>query len=117
MLTTRAPGYLMRVEPGELDLQRFERLVEEGETCASAAGRGGVGAASRGAGALARPGPRRVRVRGFAQAAIGRLEEIRLAALELRIDADLALGRHHELVGELEALVAEHPLRERLRRS
>src|SRR3972149_1292733 len=52
----------------------------------------------------------------FAQAAIARLEEIRLAAVELRIDADLALGRHDELVGELEALVAEHPLRERLRR-
>ena len=51
----------------------------------------------------------------FAQAAIARLEEIRLAAVELRIDADLALGRHDELVGELEALVAEHPLRERLR--
>ena len=51
----------------------------------------------------------------FAQAAIARLEEIRLAALELRIDADLALGRHDELVGELETLVAEHPLRERLR--
>ena len=51
----------------------------------------------------------------FAQTAIARLEEIRLAALELRIDADLALGRHDELVGELEALVAEHPLRERLR--
>jgi DNA-binding SARP family transcriptional activator len=52
----------------------------------------------------------------FAQAAIARLEEIRLAAVELRIDADLALGRHDELVVELEALVAEHPLRERLRR-
>jgi hypothetical protein len=52
----------------------------------------------------------------FAQAAIARLEEIRLAAVELRIDADLALGRHRELVGELEALVAEHPLREDLRR-
>ena len=52
----------------------------------------------------------------FAQSAIARLEEIRLAAVELRIDADLALGRHDELVGELEALVAEHPLRERLRR-
>ncbi len=51
----------------------------------------------------------------FAQAAIARLEEIRLAAVELRIDADLALGRHDELVGELEALVADQPLRERLR--
>ncbi len=52
----------------------------------------------------------------FAQAEIGRLEELRLALLEDRIDADLACGRHAELVGELEALVAEHPLRERLRR-
>ena len=52
----------------------------------------------------------------FAQTAIARLEEIRLAAVELRIDADLVLGRHDGLAGELEALVAEHPLRERLRR-
>ena len=51
----------------------------------------------------------------FAQAEIARLEELRLAALEQRIDADLATGRHAEIVGELEALVAEHPLRERLR--
>ena len=51
----------------------------------------------------------------FAQEEIGRLEELRLAALEERIDADLALGRHGELVAELEALVARHPLRERLR--
>ena len=48
---------------------------------------------------------------------IARLEEIRLSALELRIDADLAIGRHDELVGELEALVAAHPLREGLRTS
>ena len=51
----------------------------------------------------------------FAQAEIARLEELRLAALEQRIDADLADGRHAALVGELERLVAEHPLRERLR--
>ena len=51
----------------------------------------------------------------FAQAEIGRLEELRLAALEERIEADLEPGRHAELVGELEALVGEHPLRERLR--
>ena len=53
----------------------------------------------------------------FAQAAIARLEEIRVAAVELRIDTDLVLGRHHELVGELEALVAEQPLREGLRKN
>ena len=51
----------------------------------------------------------------FAQAAIGRLEELWLAATELRVEADLALGRHSELVGELESLVLENPFRERLR--
>ena len=51
----------------------------------------------------------------FAQSEIARLEEARLAALEDRIDADLAAGEHARLVGELEALVREHPLRERLR--
>src|SRR5260370_1045213 len=51
----------------------------------------------------------------FAQAAIGRLEDLRLLAIEKRIDAELALGRHTELVGELQALAREHPLRERAR--
>ena len=53
-------------------------------------------------------------MRSVAQAPIARLEELRLAALEQRIEAELATGRHAELVGELEARVAEHPLRERL---
>src|SRR5918996_1245465 len=51
----------------------------------------------------------------FAQPATGRLEELRLSIIEDRVDAELALNRHSELVGELEALVAEHPLRERIR--
>src|SRR5262249_44507491 len=51
----------------------------------------------------------------FAKEEIARLEQLRLVALEERIDADLALGRHGDLVAELEALVARHPLRERLR--
>src|SRR5439155_7440362 len=51
----------------------------------------------------------------FAQAEIARLTELRMAALEERIEADLALGQHDILVGELEALIAENPLRERLR--
>ena len=116
VLTTRPPGYVVRVEPDALDLHRFERLVEEGRSLLA-----------RG---LAADGSERLRealslwrgpaladfaYESFAQAAIARLEEIRLAAVELRIDADLALGHHDELVGELEELVAEHPLRERLR--
>jgi len=116
VLTTRSPGYVVRVDPDELDLHRFERLVEE---AGSLLARGLAADASqrlrdalslwRGS-ALADFG-----YESFAQAAIARLEEIRLAAVELRLGADLALGRHDELVGELEALVAEHPLRERLR--
>ena len=51
----------------------------------------------------------------FAQPEIARLEELRMAVLEQRIDADLAVGRHAELVGELEALIVRNPLRERLR--
>jgi DNA-binding SARP family transcriptional activator len=117
-LTTRSPGYVIRVEPDELDLHRFERLVHEGR---GLLGRGLAADASerlRDALSLWRgPALADFLYESFAQAAIARLEEIRLAAVELRIDADLALGRHHELVGELEALVAGHPLRERLRRN
>jgi DNA-binding SARP family transcriptional activator len=117
VLTTRSPGYVIRVEPDELDLHRFERLVDEGRSLLA---RGLAAEASerlRDALALWRsPALADFTYERFAQAAIARLEEIRLAAVELRIDADLALGRHHELVWELEALVAEHPLREDLRR-
>jgi DNA-binding SARP family transcriptional activator len=118
VLTTRSPGYLVRVEPDELDLQRFERLVDEGR---SLLGEGFASDASerlREALSLWRGVPLAdFTYESFAQTAIARLEEIRLSAIELRIDADLALGRHHDLVGELEGLVAEHPLREGLRAS
>jgi DNA-binding SARP family transcriptional activator len=115
-LTTRSPGYVMRIEPDALDLHRFERLVDEGRGLRA---RGLAAEASerlREALSLWRgPALADFAYEDFAQAAIARLEEIRLAAVELRIDADLALGRHDELVGELEAFVAEHPLRERVR--
>ncbi len=116
VLTTRSPGYVIRVEPDQLDLARFERLVDEGRSLRA---RGLTAEASerlRDALSLWRgPALTDFAYESFAQAAIPRLGEIRLAAVELRIDADLALGRHDELVGELEALVTEHPLRERLR--
>ena len=116
VLTTRSPGYVIRVEPDELDLHRFERLVDEARGLLA---RGlGSDASERLRDALALwrgPALADFVYESFAQPAIARLEEIRLATVELRVDADLALGRHDELVGELEALVAEHPLREHLR--
>ncbi len=115
LLVTRAPGYALELEPEQLDLRRFERLLGEGRA-ELAAGRAESAATTlrealalwRGA-ALAD-----FAYEPFAQAAVVRLEELRLAALEERIDADLALGRHAALVGELEALAVEHPLRERV---
>ena len=116
VLTTRAPGYVIRVEPDELDLHRFERLVDEGRSLLARALAADAAERLRDALSVWRgPALADFIYEDFAQAAISRLEEIRLAAVELRVDADLALGRHDELVGELEALVAEHPLRERLR--
>jgi DNA-binding SARP family transcriptional activator len=101
-LQTKAPGYLLRLEPDELDLARFERMQSEGEL--------------REALALWRGSPLAEFAEWrFAQAEIARLEELRLGCLEELIEHDLASGRHDELVGELEARVQEHPMRERLR--
>jgi YVTN family beta-propeller protein len=100
-LLTRDPGYILRVEKDELDAQRFEQLAQEG----------------RGEEALALwRGPALLNLRDerFADDARRRLEEQRLAVLEDRIERDLAAGRHPELVAELEQLVDENPLRERL---
>jgi DNA-binding SARP family transcriptional activator len=116
VLTTRSPGYVVRVEPDELDLHRFERLVDEGRGLLARSLVADASERLREALSLWRgPALADFAYESFAQVAIARLEEIRLAAVELRIDADLARGRHDELVGELEALVAEQPLRERLR--
>ncbi len=116
VLATRSPGYVIRVERDDLDLHRFEQLVDEARELES---RGLAAEASERlheALSLWRGSPLAdFAYEPFAQTAIARLEEIRSAALELRIDADLALGRHDALVGELKELVAEQPLRERLR--
>jgi predicted ATPase/DNA-binding SARP family transcriptional activator len=101
-IVTRPPGYLVAVEDGELDVERFERLVGDGR--------------AREALALWRgPALADVAYEPFAQAEAARLEERRLGALEARIDADLDGGDHAALAPELEALVAAHPHRERLR--
>ena len=116
VLETRAPGYVLRVQPDDLDLHRFERLVDEGRGLLGGGRTAEASARLRDALSLWRgPALADFAYENFAQAAIARLEEVRLAAVELRVDADLALGRHDELIAELEALVAEHPLREHLR--
>jgi DNA-binding SARP family transcriptional activator len=111
-IVTRDPGYLIRIKPDELDLLRFEALVADAQDAPPERG----AQLLRDALGLWRGAPLAdLADASFAQAEIRRLEELRLGALEQRIEADLAVGGHAELVGELEALVAEQPLRERLR--
>ncbi|HEY6583928.1 MAG TPA: AfsR/SARP family transcriptional regulator [Gaiellaceae bacterium] len=113
---TRAPGYSVRVEAGELDLERFERLVAEGRELLERGEAEPAADRLREALALWRGPPfAEFRAEPFAEAAGARLEEARLAATELRVDADLALGRETQLVPELEELVAAEPYRERVR--
>jgi YVTN family beta-propeller protein len=116
VLLTRGHGYLLRVAPGELDIDRFRDLVEQGRA-ALAAGDAKQAANALCAGLELWRGPPLAdfAYEPFAQATIAQAEELRLAAIEDRVDADLALGRHRELVGELQALVEQHPLRERVR--
>ena len=116
LLHTAAGGYELRVEPDAIDLHRFERLVEEGHRALAAGEPNRAAELLRFAQALWRgPALSDFTYETFAQPAIARLEELRVAALESRIDADLALGRHVDLVAELQSLLLEHPLREGLR--
>jgi predicted ATPase/DNA-binding SARP family transcriptional activator len=116
MLETAPPGYRLTVDTDAIDLFEFVRLSEEGRTALSTGDAARAADTLRNALALWRGAPLAdLPWEPFAQAEIVRLEELRLTAQEDRIDADLALGRHGQLVGELEGLVAEHPLRERLR--
>ncbi|MGZ6563240.1 MAG: BTAD domain-containing putative transcriptional regulator [Solirubrobacteraceae bacterium] len=116
ILITRPHGYELHVEPGELDLHRFDRLLQEGRDALEAAQPADAAAKLREALSLWRgPALADFTYEPFARPEIARLEEIRLVALEDRIEADLALGRHANLIGELEAQVTKHPLRERLR--
>ena len=102
-LETRPPGYLLRVEPEELDVARFQALREQGRPEeALALWRG--------------PPLAEFAQLRFAQPELARLEELHIACREERAEHELARGRHTELAPELEALVKQHPLRERLRR-
>ena len=116
LLLTRSNGYVLRVGRDDLDVQRFERGLAEGER-ALAAGEARRASDKLGdALGLWRGAPLSdFAYEPFAQQEIARLEELRAVALEERIEAQLALGRHAQVVGDLEALVREHPLRERIR--
>ena len=112
VVETRRPGYALRVDPERIDAVRAERLA----AAAAAAEPERRAALLREALALWRgPALADLELEAFAAAEARRLEERRSSLLEDRIEADLALGRHAEVTGELEALVARHPLRERLR--
>src|SRR5262245_59049804 len=114
-LVTRPAGYGLFVRPDQVDADRFEQLLELGREAL------GLGEAERAARLLAEAlslwrgsvlddlGPPE-----FANTEAARLEELRLVALDHRIDADLALGRHHAVTAELERLVVAHPFREKL---
>jgi len=116
VLLTRGRGYLLEVGPGELDLERFGELAERGRDALAAGRPGPAATVLREALAIWRGPPLAdFAYEPFAQAVIAQLEELHLAAVEDRVEADLALGRARELVGELRDLVTRHPLRERLR--
>jgi len=112
-IETRPPGYLLRASAPEIDLARFTQLAQEGRAESDPARRARLLQNAlglwRGPGLIEFSEP-------FAGPAAHRLAELRLMVLEQRIDAELELGRHEGLVGELEQLVAEEPLRERTRR-
>jgi YVTN family beta-propeller protein len=116
LVTHPRGGYQLSLNGDELDAARFETLSSDGRD-ALAGGDADRGARLlRDALALWRgPAFGELAYEAALQADVARLEELRLVAVEDRIDADLALGRHAKLVAELEALVVQHPLRERLR--
>src|SRR5215211_5496847 len=115
-LVTRDPGYLLQIDPERLDLHRFQRLDHEGRQALAAGDPARAADLLRQALALWR-GPALADVAASADISWPELvgvEELQVASTEARIEAELALGRHHELVAELEALVRVYPLREHL---
>ena len=114
-LATTGGGYLLRVGAGELDLLEFRELARSGGQALAEGDPAGAAGLLRRALALWRgPALGGLSLSPIGQAEVTALEEGRMAALEQRMEADLRLGRHAAVIGELRALVAEHPLREQL---
>jgi DNA-binding SARP family transcriptional activator len=112
-VVTGATGYLLRVDPGECDAERFEDLTERGRAALDGGDPRRAADLLTAALALWNGPPFSDVAQGpFLQAYAMRLEERHLHALELRIGAGLCLGRHRELVGELKELACVHPLHE-----
>jgi predicted ATPase/DNA-binding SARP family transcriptional activator len=115
VLLTRRPGYLLAIDQVEFDAACFERMVEQGRAHLAERAPGQAGERLREALALWRgPAYGELAAESYVQAEAARLDELRMVAVEARVEADLALGRHAELCGELEAFVTKHPYRERL---
>jgi DNA-binding SARP family transcriptional activator len=115
VLTTCPAGYTLRVAPGTVDVDRFERLLDHGLTVLAQGSSAAAAESAHDALALWRGKPFvEFTYDTFAQPEIARLEERKMVALDLRVEAQLALGRHASVLPDLEALVREHPLRERL---
>ena len=110
LLETTPAGHRLAIDPGAVDVFEFERLTQAGRSALTIGDAAGAAETLRRALDLWRGSPT-----DLPQLEVLRLEELRLTALEDRTDAELALGRHVQLVGELERLVAEQPLRERVR--
>ena len=116
LVVTRERGYELRLDPERLDSNRFERLVAAGRSELGAGRPERAASAFERALSLWRGAPLAdLAYEPFAQPEIARLEDLRVTALELLIEARLALGRHAEVIGQLETLIAEHPYREGLR--
>jgi DNA-binding SARP family transcriptional activator/ABC-type oligopeptide transport system substrate-binding subunit/streptogramin lyase len=116
VLQTRSGGYVLEVDPEQIDVHRFERLLEQGRRQNAAGKYSEARTTLEAALALWRGAPLAdLAYEDFARTEIERLEELRLVATEERIEAELVLGRHQTLVPELERLTAQHRLRERVR--
>lgn len=115
-LQARPPGYLLHVADGELDLHVFEQQVAAGRQALADGNPGRAAGLLREAESLWRGRPLAdLESEPFAGLEARRLETLRIQAVEDRIDTELALGRHAVVCPELEQLVTEHPMRERLR--
>jgi predicted ATPase/DNA-binding SARP family transcriptional activator len=115
-IVSRARGYLLRADADEVDVTRFERLVGEAQQYREAGAAAEAAERFREALSLWRGAALAdVSFESLAQGEVERLEELRLTVLAERIECELFLGRHGAIIGELEALVREHPLHERIR--